>query len=299
MIVKTHAMKTRLTIVFLTLACEFATALAAPGQVSMDAAKQLEQQYKGKFPRVRYLVSDSKVRYDAVGNLVGKWHAGRWTWHSTIEVTKVEAKDQFLRIKGNRLLLNYNRATHLFNPVRSGPVEIEIETSPDASGKIDVAKEWNKAFLKPAEEYPLEMQPYWRPFISCIIKPDTDECKFYENRALEADVRKVNPAPPTWKPNYPGVDSVGNGVTPPRVKSRVEPVYTDIARNARVQGTVILEAIIRKTGVAEIVRVIRPIGYGLEENAAEALSQWVFEPGTRMGQPVDVSLYVEVNFNLR
>ena len=79
----------------------------------------------------------------------------------------------------------------------------------------------------------------------------------------------------------------------------MEPAYTDVARNARVQGTVLLEAIVKKNGGIEIVRVIRPIGYGLEENAAEALSQWIFEPGTRMGLPVDVLLYVEVNFNLR
>ena len=47
------------------------------------------------------------------------------------------------------------------------------------------------------------------------------------------------------------------------------------------------------------MRVIRPIGFGLEESAAEALSQWVFEPGRRSGQPVDVQLEIEVNFLLR
>ena len=66
-----------------------------------------------------------------------------------------------------------------------------------------------------------------------------------------------------------------------------------------MQGTVLLEAIVRANGRTEIVRVIRPLGYGLEENAAGALGQWVFEPGTRMGQPVDVLLTIEVNFNLR
>jgi TonB family protein len=142
------------------------------------------------------------------------------------------------------------------------------------------------------------MQPYWRPFIGCVIKPDTDECRYYEKKSWEPDVYNVKPAP-TWKPSYPDVYSIGNGVTPPKVRSRVDPEYSDVARFAKVTGTVLLEAIVTKTGGIEIQRVIRPLGYGLEENAAEALSQWVFEPATRMGQPVNVILYIEVNFNLQ
>jgi TonB family protein len=275
-----------------------ATAPTVRPQFSTDQAKQLELRYQGIRASVRYLVSDSKVRYDAAGNLVGKWNAGRWTWHSTVEVTKVEAKGRFIKVKANRLLLNYDRSTHKFAPLRSGTMEIEIETSPDAAGNIDVEKEWNKAFLKPSEEYPLDMQPYWRPFISCIIHPETDECEFYEKKSWEPEVYNVNPKS-IWKPAYPDVYNVGGGVTPPKVRSRVEPAYTEIARRAKVQGTVLLEAIVRKNGTIEILRVIRPLGYGLEESAADALSQWTFQPGTRMGQPVNVALYVEINFNLR
>jgi TonB family protein len=267
-------------------------------QSSTAQARQLEQRYKGMLLRVRDLVSDSKVRYDAAGNLTGKWHPGRWTWHSSVEVTKVEMKDRLLKIQANRLLLNYNRGTHLFVPVRSGAVNIEIETSPGADGNIDVEKEWNKAFLKPAEEYPLDMQPYWKPFIACVIRPKTDECEYYEKKSWAPDVYKINPTS-NWKPDYPNVHHVGGDVKPPKVKSRVEPEYNEVARAGRVTGTVLLEAIVTKQGGIQILRVIRPLGYGLEENAAEALSQWVFEPGTRMGQPVDVLLDIEVNFNLR
>lgn len=274
-------------------------ALAQSSTTSADQAKQLELQYKGKLLRVRYLVSDSKIRYDKAGNLTGKWHAGRWTWHSDVEVTNIELKNGVLKIKANRLLLNYNRGVHLFTPVRSGTVEIDIETSTDADGNIDLNREWYKAFLKPTEEHPLEMQPYWKPFISCIIKPDTDECRFYEQKSREPDVLDVKSPPPTWQPSYGDAYTVGRGVTPPKVRSRVEPEYTPIARAARVQGTVLLEAMVSKTGGVEIKRLIRPLGYGLEENAAEALSQWTFEPATRNGQPVNVVLYIEVNFMLR
>jgi TonB family protein len=275
-------------------------ALPAAGwtQSLSDQAKQLELQYKRKPIRMRYLLSDSKIRYDAAGNLKGKWNAGRWTWHSTVEVTKVEAKQNVLKITANRLMLNYNRSTHQFQPLRSGHLEIEIETSPKADGSIDVEKEWSKAFLNPTEEYPLEMQPYWKPFIACLVNPQTTECEYYERKSFGTDGYSTNP-PSGWRPAYPDVYSVGRGVTAPTVRSRVEPQYTEVARLAHVTGTVALEAIVTKDGGVRIVRVIRPIGYGLEENAAEALSQWVFDPATRMGQPVDVRLEIEVGFNTR
>ena len=58
-------------------------------------------------------------------------------------------------------------------------------------------------------------------------------------------------------------------------------------------------AIVRKDGTIDIVRIVRSLGFGLDEKAIEALKQWRFRPGMRNTEPVDVSLNVEVNFNLR
>ena len=96
-----------------------------------------------------------------------------------------------------------------------------------------------------------------------------------------------------------GVFRVGGGVTPPLVLQRVEPQYSEEARKARIQGTVVLEAIIRKDGSVDVMRIVKSLGYGLEENAIHALKQWRFKPGMRNGVPVDVALNIEVNFNLR
>ena len=97
----------------------------------------------------------------------------------------------------------------------------------------------------------------------------------------------------------PGIYRVGNGVSGPRVIHKVEPIYSDEARAARYQGTVVLEAIIQKDGSVEIARVVRSIGFGLDEKAIEAVSQWRFEPAKLNGEPVSVALNIEVNFNLR
>ncbi|MBI4474054.1 MAG: energy transducer TonB [Acidobacteria bacterium] len=96
-----------------------------------------------------------------------------------------------------------------------------------------------------------------------------------------------------------GVFRVGGGVTPPTILQRVEPQYSEEARKARYQGTVVLEAVVRRDGTVDILRVVRSLGFGLDENAMQALRQWRFKPGMKNGVAVDVSLNIEVNFNLR
>src|SRR5262249_3652076 len=93
--------------------------------------------------------------------------------------------------------------------------------------------------------------------------------------------------------------TIGPGVTPPTVISRVEPQYTDEARDAKYQGTVVVSATIQKDGTIKVDKVLRELDYGLTEKAVEALQQWKFKPGMRNGEAVAVSLKIEVNFNLK
>jgi TonB family protein len=92
---------------------------------------------------------------------------------------------------------------------------------------------------------------------------------------------------------------VGGGVSAPTVLYRIEPNYSEDARRARYQGSVVLSAIVRKDGSIQILKVLRGLGLGLDENAVEALKKWKFSPGTRSGEPVDVALNIEINFALR
>ena len=96
-----------------------------------------------------------------------------------------------------------------------------------------------------------------------------------------------------------GVFPLGGGIIAPTILFRIEPEYSEEARKAHYQGTVVLKTIVRKDGTLDIQRVVRSLGFGLDESAIQALKQWRFQPGTKNGAPVDVSLNIEVNFNLR
>jgi TonB family protein len=99
-------------------------------------------------------------------------------------------------------------------------------------------------------------------------------------------------------PLPPLVNRVGNGVTMPTLISKVEPTYTQEARAAKVNGTVVLYIEVDPEGVPQNIRVLRSLEPGLDENAIYAVSQWRFRPGTKDGNPVTVAAQVEVNFRL-
>jgi len=95
------------------------------------------------------------------------------------------------------------------------------------------------------------------------------------------------------------VHKIGGEVTTPRLTSKVEPSYTEEARDAGLEGTVILAVIINKHGRVTDTKVEQALGSGLEDEAIKAVKQWEFEPATRKGEPVAVRARIEVNFRLQ
>jgi TonB family protein len=91
----------------------------------------------------------------------------------------------------------------------------------------------------------------------------------------------------------------GSGVVPPRLIREVKASYTDTARRQAVTGDVLLEIVVNRDGSVGDIRVLRRLGFGLDERAAEAVGQWRFVPATRSGSPVDVVVEVTVEFRLR
>ena len=98
-----------------------------------------------------------------------------------------------------------------------------------------------------------------------------------------------------------GVFRPGNGVETPRLLREVTPRYTAEAMRAKVQGVVLVEAVVLPDGSVGDVTVIRSLDrvFGLDEEAIKAARQWRFLPGTRFGEPVAVLVTIELTFTLR
>lgn len=96
-----------------------------------------------------------------------------------------------------------------------------------------------------------------------------------------------------------GVYALGDvGVTPPVAKYTPEPDFSEEARKAKYQGTVILSAIIGPDGRPRNLKIVRSLGMGLDEKALEKARTWLFEPGKKNGQAVSVAMTLEVDFRL-
>jgi protein TonB len=99
-----------------------------------------------------------------------------------------------------------------------------------------------------------------------------------------------------------GVARPGNGITNPRVLYQPKPNYTAEAMRAKIQGLVLLEAVVLADGTVGETRVTRSLDptFGLDQEAQRTVKLWKFAPATnREGQPVPVIVAIELSFTLR
>ena len=87
-------------------------------------------------------------------------------------------------------------------------------------------------------------------------------------------------------------------VTPPRAIYRPLPEFSDQARKKKIQGVVVLSLIVTVDGTVRDVKVVKGLGYGLDEKAVQAVSQWKFEPALKDGEPIEKEIKVETDFRL-
>jgi TonB family protein len=134
-------------------------------------------------------------------------------------------------------------------------------------------------------------------------KPEVTLREAPADRSPRAAMPPLPPLPPELAPLGPepewarGVARVGGNFTPPRKIVHVNPVYPDEARQARVQGVVIIEARIEADGRIINARILRSIPL-LDQAALDAVTQWVFTPTLQDGSPVPVLTAMTVQFSL-
>ena len=148
-----------------------------------------------------------------------------------------------------------------------------------APAAIDAAKQWKyKPYLLNGQPVPVETE----------IQVDFK---------LAVDQQPAVAVPPATPNGMGQIYHVGAGVSAPSIVSARQPDYTDEANRARKEGKVVLSLVVDTTGHAQNLRVVTPLGYGLDEKAIEAVKQWRFQPGMKDGKPVNVQINVEVEFH--
>jgi TonB family protein len=86
--------------------------------------------------------------------------------------------------------------------------------------------------------------------------------------------------------------------TRPKAMHSPQPEYTKEALGAKLQGVVALSFLVGIDGAVSDIKVIKGLGYGLNEKAIECLNRWQLSPGTKDGEPTPMYATAEINFRL-
>jgi TonB family protein len=87
-------------------------------------------------------------------------------------------------------------------------------------------------------------------------------------------------------------------LSPAEILSKPRPAYTEEARRLQIEGEVLLEVLFEASGQARVLRTIRGLGHGLDENAMAAARAIHFRPAQRGGAPADSTAVVHIVFQL-
>ena len=129
--------------------------------------------------------------------------------------------------------------------------------------------------------------------------------------ADDIDLRMMSHLPDYWQeyftsksqhrqfmPSDTNVKVVSEGMTPPRVLNSIDPSSNEYAQQYGIAGMELLRTVVDATGVPRQMAIARPIGFGLDEKAVDAIKNSRFRPATLNGQPVPVVVDLVVTFRI-
>jgi TonB family protein len=277
----------------------FGLTVLAHGSVS-DA--DLQKQYGGQVLTLRQFYPGQHLHFDAAGKLNSAVAPGAWTVDGQVRVQTIYLKDGVIHIRGQRSFLFFDpeekqlralgsvtRTEHVSKLFRErvgdwaakeGKIEIAVECSVAHPEMADLANAMNTVFLAPGEAlWRREFVPdFWKSYLS---EPD-----------LESEVRE----------NLLVIDEhvsrVGGDVSPPRQTYAPQPLYPQLAREAKYQAVTTLGVVVGDDGSPQHIQILTPAGLGLDEAAVDTVRTWRFDPAKRNGKAIPVLIKVEVDFHL-
>ena len=279
---------------FLVLAVSFVPVRAA------SLNDDLRSKYEGKVMMLRNFYCGKALMFDDQGSLISGGHAGSWTMCRDIRVKEIKIYDNKIRIKGQRIYLVRGDTENPFRDVidqepetnkkqkawedllRSQEVSIQAQL-PTNADDAQVQLAMDRLFYASQQEFFQAPPELWKCFFHVRAEPAV--CG-----KGQFDVQEVAELGPVVR--------VGGKVKAPKALYNPEPSFNDEARLAKYMGTTVMTVVVDPAGQVSMIHVMRPLGLGLDEQAAATISTWKFEPALRDGTPVAVQVNIEVTFNL-
>jgi len=250
----------------------FALCLFQIAAARADSVKDaLDQNYKKHVLAVRFPFTGSTEKFDSSGQPAKVPKKGQWVTYGGIYIEKINVAKDALRLEGHRVAAT--------GQMKDGkPVLLKLEKSLKFEIHLD---------------QPLQSADDVQAMLGRIFYLDPAEGEKY----LKPEIRRYDSVA-KGPIHHVGNAGVQNGVSLPKPSYTPEPEFSEEARRAKFQGVVILSIIVDETGNVSRVKLDRPLGRGLDDNAMQGVKTWRFDPARLNGQPVAVEMSIEVSFNL-
>jgi TonB family protein len=237
-----------------------------------DSVKDaLEQKYKKRVLAMRFPFTGGTEKFDSSGQPVKMPNKGQWVTYGGIYIEKINVAKDTLRLEGPRVAFTGQKKD-------GKPVLMKLEKSLKFEIHLD---------------QPLQSMEDAQPMLAHAFYLDPAETEEH----IKPEIRRYESVAkgPIHKVDK---DGVRDGVKAPKPTYTPEPEFSEEARRAKFQGVVIVSIIVDETGNVSRVRLDRPLGMGLDDNAMQRVKTWRFDPAKLEGQPVAVEMRIEVAFNL-
>jgi TonB family protein len=293
----------RLTLSFLSFFfLASTTGLSQAPDTPQELARSLEKQ---AFV-LRHFYIDPKLKFDSRGQTGADAKEGFGPSDGTAYVLQTQLLPDKLVLSGRRPVYLYVPKTQKWQMTNLGkPVSIEIQLPANEPASSAIPHLIGDVFLKTSElanfECSIEERQQLVEFVATDRKAKQPELP---------PVRNLTELRPYCLPGGDRAYKVGRGIKAPHVKHAPDPEYSEDAKQARIEGTSNLIAVVNPSGSTSAISIVKPLGENLPQNlallafqldqrAVEAVSRWKFDPAAFGATPVPVVIKVEVNFRLR
>jgi len=246
---------------------------------AQNAVADTEASLQGKALFLRGSWAQNKLKFDGDGKPEKDYGVLPFT-ESGFEERSVSIKDHTLKIEGKRTGLRFDPKGGMS---RSDLGNMTIEIKGDAG--TDFNRAVNQIFLPNLAALVPSLPSYWQTYATQHFWGNPTDGA---GKAISAEVPDPSQAGELLH--------IGGAITKPTILSAPTPTYSEAARAAEFSGNVEVYLWVGVDGLPSHLRLVRPAGLGLDEEAIAAVLQYRFAPATKDGKPVKVDLYIDVNF---
>jgi outer membrane biosynthesis protein TonB len=306
-------------------AAENAPATPAPAAAAVTNAAPVTEdgikaRYTGKLIFLRGAYLGDELNFDTEGKVKGSPATSSFTL-SALEIKKISLSKHKLDIEADRYGLHFlggtlyeEDANKSYDRVKISKKPVHISIDRELVVIPKVKKEKEKKDASPEEQAAIAALEKSQQELQALAPAHSN---MMLNKAMDSvlstglDPKMLSGLPDYWqeyfrsqsqhKPYMPAdaaVRTLGDGVTAPKVLNSIDPVSNQYAQEFGIAGVEMVRTVVDANGVPRQMAIGRPIGFGLDEKAVEAVKNSRFRAATLNGQPVPVIIDLVVTFRI-